>query len=185
MSHDAYGQFRREVRSTDGACMACAGQHQRNPLSEGEALQPQPTPTSARCRKEVLPGQRKVRYFRGAGVNVPQVLHAELLDHPQRGGVGRVRAGDHPLHTYLFEGVAHAWAASVAMPLPHALWVSSYQSSGSSMPPRRTNPQKPSKSALPRSLTPNRPIFSSESMRSLCAMKLLIVASETSSSSHR
>src|SRR5918995_1330685 len=70
------------------------------------------------------------------------------------------------------------------MPLPHAFWVSSYQSSGSSMPPRRTKPQKPSRSALPRIRTPNRSIFSSESMRSLCAMKFLIVASETSSSSH-
>src|SRR5215218_9247037 len=56
-----------------------AALRRRRGVSEGEPLQPQPTPTSARYRKEVLPGQRKVRFFPGAGVDVPQVLHADLL----------------------------------------------------------------------------------------------------------
>jgi hypothetical protein len=49
-----------------------------------------------------------VRFFRGAGVDVAQVVHAELLDHPQRSGVGR--AVDYTLHTHALERVGHASA---------------------------------------------------------------------------
>src|SRR5918995_754631 len=50
---------------------------------------------------------------------------------------------------------------------------------------RQMKPQKPSRSSPLRVRTPNTPIFSLENMRSLFAIRLSIVASETASSSQR